>query len=65
MPGWLKALLEILAKAFLGFIREQGRAEVRKEIDDEQQRRIDMANAARADADQFATGGLRDPRQRD
>lgn len=34
MPIWLKALLELFANAFLGFIREQGRAEVRKEIDD-------------------------------
>ncbi len=34
MPGWIKALLELIAKAFLGFVREQGRAEVRKEVDD-------------------------------
>jgi hypothetical protein len=34
MPGWLKALIELFANAFLGFMQEQGRAEVRKEVDD-------------------------------
>lgn len=34
MPFWLKQLIELFAQAFLGFLREQGRAEVRKEIDD-------------------------------
>lgn len=34
MPGWLTALIELFANAFLGFMQEKGRAEVRKEIDD-------------------------------
>lgn len=34
MPYWLKSLIELFAQAFLGFLREQGRQEVRKEIDD-------------------------------
>ncbi len=34
MPGWIKFLLELVIEAFPGFFREQGRDEVRKEIDD-------------------------------
>jgi hypothetical protein len=32
MPRWLIPLLQLFAEAFLGFIREQGREEVREDI---------------------------------
>lgn len=44
---------------------KQGREAALAEMSEEQRRRIALANAARADADAFASGELRDPRQRD
>jgi hypothetical protein len=44
---------------------QQGKAAADAEANAEEKRRIDMANAARADADEFASGGVLDPRQRD
>ena len=43
---------------------QQGKAAADAEANAEQQKRIDAANAARADADKFA-GGVHDPDQRD
>jgi hypothetical protein len=34
LPDWLISLLQLFAEAFLGFIREQGREEVRQHIED-------------------------------
>jgi hypothetical protein len=44
---------------------QDGRAAAYAEMDQEQRKRIDMAEAARHDADAFAGDGVRDPRQRD
>lgn len=43
----------------------QGKAEAYAHMDDEQKKRIALAEAARADADAFATGDVRDPDRRD
>lgn len=44
---------------------QEGKAAADAEANAEQLRRIDLANAARADADEFADGVRHDPRQRD
>ena len=44
---------------------QQGKAAANAEANAEVQKRIELANAARADADQFASGGVHDPAQRD
>ena len=43
---------------------QQGKAAADAEANAEQKRRIDEANAARADADDFADGRLHDPNDR-
>ena len=44
---------------------QQGKAAANAEANAEVQKHIDLANAARADADQFANGVQHDPNQRD
>lgn len=72
MPGWLKSLIEVLAEVFLGWRLEQGRSEGKAQADaetkTEQGRRVEAANAARADAARDNAAGrvpARDPYQRD
>ena len=43
---------------------QQGKAAADAEANAEQKLRIEAANAARADADEFASGGVRDPNDR-
>jgi hypothetical protein len=43
---------------------QQGKAAADAEANEEQKRRVDAANAARADADEFASGGVHDPNDR-
>ena len=68
-PKLALALFQIAVQFMAGIQRagwyQQGRAEAYAAMDEEQRRRIALAEAARADADAFADGGLRDPRQRD
>jgi hypothetical protein len=44
---------------------QEGRDAANKEANEEQLRRIEAANAARADAEHIDAGGVPDPRQRD
>lgn len=63
------ALFKLVTAIFAAFQQtrwyQQGREAVYAELSEEQRKRIEMAEAARADADAFADGGVRDPRQRD
>jgi hypothetical protein len=59
-----------LVVAIVGYFQQQrwyqeGRAAAYADMDEEQRKRVEMAEAARADADAFASGELHDPRQRD
>jgi len=44
---------------------QEGRAAAYAEMDEEQRKRLELAEAARRDADAFADGSVRDERQRD
>lgn len=43
----------------------EGKADAYAEMDEEQRRRLEAAEAARVDADTYASGELHDPRRRD
>lgn len=63
------ALFKLISKLVEVFEQQQwyqqGKAAADAEANAEQQKRIALANAARADADQFAGGLRHDPDQRD
>lgn len=61
MPTWITWLIDLFAQAFLGFLREQGRDEVRKEVTDATELKRDEWDKidARPDDVDAALDGLR------